>query len=641
MAIVKMKKLRLVAVRSDEEELLREMMLLGCVQISDPERQLEDEEISAVAVRETSSLSQFKTEYNDILHGIATLGKFAPAKSPMLAPKPEVEQKEFLDNSGLGAILELSRQLASLDDDYRRLQSEENRQLAIIEPLRPWVDLDIPLEYNGTQHVSVAMGVLPITVSLDEFKASVYTVSEEVEAIQVSEGKEKYILIICMREALLAVMSAARENGFSPITFGSVTGSAKENIEVCEKRIAELKKEREELAAKIAGFSGQREEMKLCADRYLTKIEEAEVRERLLTTGSAITFEGWIPVPAIERVVETLGRFDCAWEMEDPSEDEIPDVPVMLKNNALSEPLMIITEMYSLPAYDGIDPNPLLMPFFTMFFGIMFADIGYGIILFLASHIILGKVKPKGGGMKQMLGLIRMCGVTTTIMGVITGGFFGDAIYQFSKTFMATTIDLPRLFSPLDDPIQVLLGSMCVGAVQILTGMFISMYMKTRDGHFLDALMDEGSWLVLFAGFVVGPMTGNWNVALAGTAAIVLTAGRESPTIIGKLVGGVGKLYDITAYFGDILSYSRLMTLMLAGGVIASVFNQIAVMPKNIIAFVLIFILGQTLNLGLNIIGTFVHTMRLQYLEYFGKFYKDGGKAFRPLKTNSKYVDVI
>jgi V/A-type H+-transporting ATPase subunit I len=157
----------------------------------------------------------------------------------------------------------------------------------------------------------------------------------------------------------------------------------------------------------------------------------------------------------------------------------------------------------------------------------------------------------------------------------------------------------------------------------------------------LDGLFDVGSWWLLFAGIAVGALGGTWWVAIAGVAALVLTQGRSKPTIIGKLVGGLASLYNITGYFGDILSYSRLMALMLAGGVIAQVFNTIANLTGNIFTFIIIFIIGHAMNLGLNLLGCYVHDLRLQCLEFFGKFYKDGGRPFNPLSINAKYVSVI
>ena len=192
----------------------------------------------------------------------------------------------------------------------------------------------------------------------------------------------------------------------------------------------------------------------------------------------------------------------------------------------------------------------------------------------------------------------------------------------------------------MSDPLTVLLIAAAIGMFQIVVGMAIKAYMLIRDGHFWDAVFDIGSWWLLFAGIGVGAVTGNWYVALAGVAALILTQGRSKKNIFAKLFSGIASLYDITSYFGDILSYSRLMTLLLAGGVIATIVNMLGSMSGNIFAFTIIFLIGHAFNMGLNIIGTYVHSARLQYLEFFGKFYKEGGKPFAPLKIKTNFVSL-
>jgi V/A-type H+-transporting ATPase subunit I len=369
-----------------------------------------------------------------------------------------------------------------------------------------------------------------------------------------------------------------------------------------------------------------------------------EAKARLLATKATFFLEGWVTAPELPAVEKLLSRYTAAWETCDPVQDEYPEVPVKLKSNALTRPMNMVTEMYSLPAYDGVDPNPLMMPFFVFFFGIMFADLGYGIILTAFSLIVRKKAKPKGT-MGYLFGLMTMVGISTAIIGFFTGGFFSDAITTVSGLLGVQTPNLSFLTKPvisvLDNPLGVLVICLIIGCVQLLFGMGVKAYMLIRDGHPLDALFDIGSWWVLFAGIAVGVLTGSWIVIWIGVAMLVLTQGRASHSIPGKIIGGLASLYNITGYFGDGLSYSRLMVMMLAGSVIGSIFNLLGSMPGNIFIFAVVFLVGHTFNMGLNIIGTFVHDARLQYLEYFGKFYKEGGRPFRPLAIHTKFVDII
>ncbi|MEM5780681.1 MAG: V-type ATP synthase subunit I, partial [Lawsonibacter sp.] len=316
-------------------------------------------------------------------------------------------------------------------------------------------------------------------------------------------------------------------------------------------------------------------------------------------------------------------------------------VPVQLKNNWLTRPLSMVTEMYSLPAYGSLDPNPLMAPFFILFYGIMMADMGYGLIMMLASALILTRKKPKGT-MGHFFGLLGLCGVSTFIMGIVTGGFFGDFLPQLAKLINpSSTFELPALFTPLNDTMMILIGAMCLGFVQINTGMAISFYKKLRDGQVMDAIWEEVTWWVVFAGLALAVL-GTTNLVLLLGGVMVLVGAGWSAKGFGKVTAVVGSLYNhVTGYFGDILSYSRLMALMLAGSVIAQVFNTLGAIPGNVVIFIVVSLVGNTLNFALNLLGCYVHDLRLQCLEYFNKFYQDGGRPFRPLDLNTKYYDVV
>ncbi|MEG1594565.1 MAG: V-type ATP synthase subunit I, partial [Oscillibacter sp.] len=272
--------------------------------------------------------------------------------------------------------------------------------------------------------------------------------------------------------------------------------------------------------------------------------------------------------------------------------------------------------------------------------GIMMADMGYGTLMMIASLVVLKKYRPKGT-MEHFFGLLGLCGVSTFIMGAVTGGFLGDFIPQFLRVLNpASTFELPALFTPLDDTLMILIGAMCLGFVQIVTGMAISFINKLKNRQYMDALWEEVTWWVVFAGTGLAVTGVTMLVLYVGIVMVLVGAGWTAKGF-GKVTAVFGSLYNhVTGYFGDILSYSRLMALMLAGSVIAQVFNTLGAIPGNIFIFILISLAGNTLNFALNLLGCYVHDLRLQCLEYFGKFYQDGGKPFKPLAINTKYVDI-
>ena len=344
---------------------------------------------------------------------------------------------------------------------------------------------------------------------------------------------------------------------------------------------------------------------------------------------------------------EVFERFGCAWEALVPEEDEYPNVPVKLKNNKITNALNMVTNMYSLPAYGSLDPNPLMAPFFILFYGLMMADMGYGIIMILAAVIAMKKMKPRAGSL-SFCQLLLYCGIATFIMGAITGGFFGDALVKIGGILGKPEGwgELPSLFTPLNDTVYVLVGSMALGLIHLNTGLAISFIKKIKHGQIADAIWEEGSLWVTLAGIIlyvlkIGNVSGVPVVLIIGAVMIFYGGSRGSKGIFGKLGSLFGTLYNTaTGWFGDILSYTRIMALMLAGSVIATVFNTIGAIANSFWLFIPIFIIGHGLNFALNLLGCYVHDLRLQCLEYFGKFYEDGGRPFDPLTVKTKYYNV-
>ena len=397
----------------------------------------------------------------------------------------------------------------------------------------------------------------------------------------------------------------------------------------------------------IVGEAVRRDELKLAADRVNVQISLAEAGDKLYGTDSAVIMEGWYPEEREAELNEVFERFGCAWEALVPEEDEYPNVPVKLKNNKVTNALNMVTNMYSLPAYGSLDPNPLMAPFFILFYGLMMADMGYGIIMILAAVIAMKKMKPRAGSL-SFCQLLLYCGIATFIMGAITGGFFGDALVKIGAILGKPEGwgELPSLFTPLNDTVYVLVGSMVLGLIHLNTGLAISFIKKIKRGQTADAIWEEGSLWVTLAGIIlyvmkIGNVSGVPVVLIVGVVMIFYGGSRGSKGIIGKLGSLFGTLYNTaTGWFGDILSYTRIMALMLAGSVIATVFNTIGAIANSFWLFIPIFIIGHGLNFALNLLGCYVHDLRLQCLEYFGKFYEDGGRPFDPLTVKTKYYNV-
>ncbi len=644
MAIVKMKRLLVMAVQSREKELLEKLLLLGCVEVCPPDRALEDEELAALAGVRVGELSDLRAQRAELQAGLSVLDRYAPEKRGLFSRKPVVKADELLDSEKLGDTLDFVRNIDYYDDQIRRVNIEQVRRRGIIETLTPWQSLDMPLDFSGTECCDVVCGTAPAGVDFHELTASLAIEAPEAELLQINADEEQmYLVLVCLRREREQALAALRGFSFAIADFPEGKGSAAELIRESNYSVEELDIGKEGLADMIKAGAPRRRELELSIDVLTTKIERADAAEKLLRTESVVILDGWAPAEKEKELERLFDEYGCAWEMTEPAKEEYPQVPVSLKNNWFTRPLNMVTEMYSLPAYGSLDPNPLMAPFFIFFYGFMMADMGYGILMMLASLIIMKKAKPKGPTMRHMVPLLGLCGVSTFIMGALTGGFFGDLIPQLVELVSGKEIELPALFSPLNDALAVLIGSLALGLAQIFTGMGISMYKQIKRGEVMAAICNEGAWYAIFIAFAVGLLVGHLKAALIVIVVIlVLTQGYGKKGILGKIMGILGSLYNnITGYFSDILSYSRLMALMLAGAVIAQVFNTLGGITGNVVAFFIIALIGNALNFALNLLSCFVHDMRLQCLEYFNRFYEDGGKPFRPLTFDTKYVDIV
>ena len=647
MAIVKMKKLRLLAVRTDKEELLKELIRHGCVEFSELEGTIQGSEVESVLHRESTDVAALKSRHTTLTHAIELLDRYAPKKGKLLSAKPELEDRVLLDDTGMSGAVKIAEAIEGYDARIKRISAEESRERSVIESLQPWLDLDMPLNTEGTERTSVLLPSIPPRVALAEGQAALEAVDEGSELFCIrEEKKERFVVLVCMRGQLPAMQDVLRPYGFTVSALSSMPGTAKECLLNSEQHLKELASEKENCTRYIVDDAVHRDELKLAADRVSVKISLAEAEDKLYGTDSVVVMEGWIPAEKEKELAEVFDRFGCAWETQTPSEEEYPDVPVKLKNNKFTNALNMVTDMYALPAYGSLDPNPLMAPFFILFYGLMMADMGYGLIMIAAALVAMKKIKPRAGTL-SFCQLLLYGGISTFIMGALTGGFFGDALEQIGRILGKPEGwgVLPALFAPLKDTVYVLVGSMILGLIHLNTGMAINFYKKTKRGQLADAIWEEGALWVTLLGIIlyvlkIGNIAGYPVVLILGIV-MVFYGGTRSAKGFGKVTSLFGTLYNTaTGWFGDILSYSRIMALMLAGSVIATVFNTIGAIANNLVFFFVIFIIGHALNFGLNLLGCYVHDLRLQCLEFFGKFYEDGGRAFAPLDIKTKYYNV-
>lgn len=651
MAIVKMKRLRLMGMRSDRESLLHLLQKLGCVEVDEPAIDLSDPNWSALAKPDGRDLSNAKERSSQLNHALNILKKYAPAKEGLFRIRPQLTEKELFDpdfyRQGLKtahALIEGERNLASLTAEQGKLQTQK-------ATLAPWLPLDVPLELSGDENVSVIFGTIPAKADYAAMEAAVAQTSELTSLTYASADRDlQYFLLICHKDVEEACCEAMREFGFSRANVRGWTGTAADNDRMLDNQLAVVAQKMDEAKEYIASFAPRREALRRCVDRAVQDIAREEVKGHLVDTADTFFLEGWMPAKKEEELGAVLSSYTAAYELTDPEKGDA--VPTLLDNPKWMRCINMVTEMYSLPAYNGIDPNPLIFFTYIFFFGFMFADVAYGLIIFAISLLVTKKFHPKGT-MGYMFQLGQYLGLSTAFIGIFVGGFFGNALDVIYSVFLPD-VAMPGWMSafskgiivnPVNDPMLVMVIAIVIGCFQLLFGQLVHIYMGFRDGEGVDALLDVVPWWVVFGGIGLVAVTGNVWLLVAGAVCLLLTQGRHNKGILGKFFGGIASWYDITSWLSDVLSYARLMALMLATSVIAQVFNTLGSLGgrtvAGVILFVVVFVIGHGFNIGVNLIGTYVHAARLHYLEFFGKFYKEGGIPFRPLAYNTKYVDII
>ena len=663
MAIVKMKRLQLLALRPDREALLRRLQSLGCVEIREPDIDLSDPEWAGLGKPGLSDLETAREQSLLLGNALDVLRRYAPAKDSLFAPRPELTEGELFSEAVYAQGLDAARQVMEGEQNLAAKGAERIKLQTQKASLEPWSCLDAALDEEGTATVPVHFCSVPVKTDFAALEAAVDQDAGLAQLVRAGSDRElQYFLLVCHHSAVSACYEAMRPFGASRVTLRGWTGTAAENIALLDNRMAALEREEAQCKADLSALGERRDALRRCVDRAGQEIGREENRARLIDTDTAFVLDGWFPAENQGELEKVLGKFQCAWEAAEPTQDEYPQVPIKLKNNPVTGPFTAITEMYSMPAYGSVDPNPLMAPFFIAFFGFMMNDIGYGVLMVLGTAFFLAKARPKGG-MRNMMSMFFMCGISSIFWGCLTGSFFGDFL---SKLFELTGASVPGyhdaagafvwfwkpLFTPINDTITVMIGSMVLGVIQVFVGMAVSVEEKFRHGNPLDAVTQEIAWYCILIGAALaigGPMIPGAPAAL-GTAGLVVLILGVVLLPVGSIIrsksalGAVTWIWDayqgISGYFSDILSYLRLMALMMAGSIIASVFNTLGSV-FGLAAFIVVAIIGNTLNLVLNLLGCYVHTMRLQCLEFFGRFYQDGGKAFRPLAVETKYVDIL
>lgn len=665
-----MKKLTLLSYSGDVDAIVRKLMNLRCVDI----RPVESDQTALMpdALHVDEEKRTAEEQLARVQAAMTALAPYSTRKKIFGRRVHRVDPVEFTrdgdDQKALAAATKTMETIAKI----KELQEETTRNRSFLESLEPWQGYDLPLDLTGSSKTLVQLGSFPagsdsetLLDALSEEGAYGDLVSED--------DKGVFVAVHFLKKDADRLSQFFAKQGFVKLQFPEGTGTSQTEVAKTESELSRLKAEISKSEDALRDLAEDLDLLEIESDLLETTVNACLQKKKLLQTKNCAILSGWVPEERVDALLAVLSKFECACDISDPEEGEEP--PVLLRNNRFATNFEWVIGMYSYPKYGAYDPTFIMSIFYFIIFGLMFADVGYGLILTAICLVGVKLMNPKPN-LRRMLYMFALCGVSCAIMGVLFGGWFGDLPTAIMENLMgienAKETAIGRFFSqgiimnPIDSSMPFLVLSLAVGQVHLMAGMAINMVETWKKGHPIVALCSTLPYWVLFAGLdlmapnlfggmgmltlseslVWGQLAGIGKyVALAGVILLFLLKGVGKKGFMGWLAGGLGGLYSLISYASDLLSYSRILALGLVAGVIAQVVNLLTGLgSKGVGGFILmliVLIVGHLLNIAINLLGTFVHAARLQYIEFFGKFYEDGGDPFTPAAPADNYTEII
>ncbi len=653
MALVPMKKVFVLSLTDYKDELVRQLQKMGILQIVDLRERLQEPEWAELLREDhlSDEISQLDIKLSELKFIIDFVGRYEGRKKSFIesftGSKVPMTREVFRENAKQVQVAnEVYQRCRELEDGINTRHNEISQLQSVSESLKPWLALDASLaDIKETAHTNTVLGVIESNY-FPKVKEEILEIAPDTFIHVVSDVKKMtYLLITYHKASEEGIATALRNHSFSRVLFSDLHNTPYECLRNIAAKEEKLQREADELIQLVLDLISKRDIVMSVFEQVSAERDQLLAVKNFARTDRTFAIEGWVKQKDLDRLIHAVKQIseESVVDVRDPEVDE--EAPVVLINHRLIRPFEAVTELYALPISGGFDPTPFLAPFFFLFFGMMLGDVGYGIGLCLLTFVLMKKIKMAGLG-KKLFELLFLGGVASILVGLLTGSFFGD-LFPIK----------PLWFSPTIDPMRMIGVALGFGVFQVIyVGLGLKMYLLIKKKRYMEAIFDVGSWLALFTGsfvFFGAPMIGlpAWLATVGqvlmytGLLSIIFMTARGQRNPLKRIGSGLYALYGISGYLGDVLSYSRLLALGLASAVIAQVFNTMGYMVRgtSVIGLVImvVFLAGaHTFNLLINVLGSFVHASRLQFVEFFGKFYESGGKKFQPFDVSTKYVDI-
>jgi Archaeal/vacuolar-type H+-ATPase subunit I len=651
MAIVNMNKFTLLTFHEYKADLLRKLQKFEDVHFRNLQKEGLGEDYDFL--KEDSSPDQilrYEAMLDKVNFTLYNLKPYAP-KTSMTAKRPTVSFEEFDNYLSTYDYASVCSKVKDLGDQMAAAKIEVARLKADSEGLRLWKGLDVaPGELDGFSATHYLLGTVARAGS-EAFREQMETQFDTLYLEFLGNIREDVAVLMIMPADILRDVSAeARNQGFVRAVL-PFTGIPAELMRENDNKIEQLQAGSAQALEEIGTLGGEYDKLLIVKDCLNTLIARETAVGNFMKTGALVLIEGWVPAKEaaeFQSIVESACGQDYYLEQE-AEEESSEEVPIKLQNNKFVSAFESVTQMYSMPCYAELDPTPLMSICYTLIFGFMVGDVGYGLLVVLATTFAITKMDMNPGG-KKFMEFFRWLGFGTILGGMVYGSFFGYEVIKLASDGMGGR---KAIISTSDDMVVLILFSIVIGVIHCMIGVIMVAFERLHSKDYMGILYDSVFTFMAVMGAIVWLLgiimlgepwgsAGKWSLII-GAIGILMFSARDSQTMVGRIANGFYNVYGLTAFMGDIVSYTRIAALALSGAYIGYSFNLMqGMLPGGLgwLGRIPILLVGHGLNIGLALLGAYVHCARLQYVEFFSKFYTGGGKSYRPLKLQNDYVHI-